>query len=67
MVNEATGNPVRGVLVTLRDPVTRVVIAADSTNVHGVDRFDGLDSDEYGVKFNGTRKGYESGSPRVRP
>lgn len=61
VVNSATGNPVRGVYVTLRNPSGSVVIAADTTNANGVYRMDGLDSDEYSVKFRGMPRGYENG------
>jgi hypothetical protein len=61
VVNASTGAQVRGVLVTLRDPVTLDLIASDLTNDSGVFRMDGLHSDEYAIKFNGSRRGYETG------
>ena len=61
VVNSATGAQVQGVLVTLRDPVTLDLIASDLTNASGVFRMDGLHSDEYAIKFNGSRRGYETG------
>jgi hypothetical protein len=61
VVNSNTGNPVQGVLVTLRDPSGDTVIASDTTNARGVFRMDGLDSDEYSLKFRGVPVGYENG------
>jgi hypothetical protein len=61
VVNSSTGNPVSGINVTLRDPVSLDLIASDTTNANGVYRMDGLDSDEYAIKFNGSRRGYETG------
>jgi hypothetical protein len=61
VVNSATGAKVSGVLVTLRDPVSLDVIASDLTNANGVFRMDDLSSDEYALKFNGSRRGYETG------
>jgi hypothetical protein len=60
-VNQATGAQLSGIVVTLRDPVTLDVIASDTTNASGVFRMDGLDSDEYAIKFNGSRRGFETG------
>ena len=60
-VDSSTGAQLRGVLVTLRDPVTLDLIASDRTNDNGVFRMDGLHSDEYAIKFNGSRVGYETG------
>jgi hypothetical protein len=60
-VNRATGAHLRGIVVTLRDPVTLDVIARDTTNANGVFRMDGLHSDEYAIKFNGSRRGFETG------
>ncbi|HSS68608.1 MAG TPA: carboxypeptidase-like regulatory domain-containing protein [Nocardioidaceae bacterium] len=61
VVNSSTGAQVGGIVVTLRDPVTLDLIASDTTNASGVFRMDGLDSDEYAIKFNGARRGYETG------
>jgi hypothetical protein len=61
VVNSSTGAQVSGILVTLRDPVSLDLIASDTTNANGVFRMDGLHSDEYGIKFNGSRRGYETG------
>jgi hypothetical protein len=61
VVNSSTGAQVSGVLVTLRDPVSLDLIASDVTNASGVFRMDGLHSDEYAIKFNGSRRGYETG------
>jgi hypothetical protein len=61
VVNAGTGAGVSGILVTLRDPVTLDMIARDTTNANGVYRMEGLDSDEYAIKFNGSAKSYETG------
>jgi hypothetical protein len=60
-VNASTGAQLSGILVTLRDPVSQDLIASDTTNDNGVFRMDGLHSDEYAIKFNGSRRGYETG------
>jgi hypothetical protein len=60
-VSSSTGAQLSGILVTLRDPVTLDLIASDTTNANGVFRMDGLHSDEYGIKFNGSRRGFETG------
>jgi hypothetical protein len=60
-VNQATGARLAGIVVTLRDPVTLDLIASDTTNANGVFRMDGLSSDEYAIKFNGARRGFETG------
>ena len=61
VVNSVTGSPVRGVGVTVRHPVTLAVIEDATTNANGAWRVDGLTWDEYGVKFNGSSVGYETG------
>lgn len=61
VVDSATGAQLRGVLVTARDPVSLDLIASDRTNSSGVFRIDGLHSDEYAIKFNGSRIDYETG------
>jgi hypothetical protein len=60
VVNSSTGAQVSGVLVTVRSP-SLALIASDTTNANGVFRMDGLHSDEYALKFNGSRRGYETG------
>jgi hypothetical protein len=60
-VNQETGAHLGGIVVTLRDPVSLEVIATDTTNANGVFRMDGLRSDEYAIKFNGSRRGFETG------
>jgi hypothetical protein len=60
-VNANTGAQLSGIRVTLRDPVSLDVIASDTTNLNGVFRMDGLHSDEYAIKFNGSRRGFETG------
>jgi hypothetical protein len=61
VVDPASGDSVRGVRVTVRDPVTLDLIGSDVTDVRGVFRIGGLHSDEYAIKFNGARRGYETG------
>ena len=61
VVDQDTGDPVQGIYVTLRSPSGDTVIAADTTNARGVYRMDGLDSDEYSIKFRGVPRGYENG------
>jgi hypothetical protein len=60
-VNASTGARLSGILVTVRDPVSQDLIASDTTNDNGVFQMDGLHSDEYGIKFNGSRRGFETG------
>jgi carboxypeptidase family protein len=61
VVNSHTHNPVPGVAVTVRDPVSLDVVGSDTTNADGVYRVTGLTSDEYAIKFNGSARGYETG------
>jgi hypothetical protein len=60
-VNAHSGTRLGGILVTLRDPVTLDVVGSDRTNTNGVFRINGLRSDEYAIKFNGSRRGFETG------
>lgn len=61
VVNAATGQRVRGVVVTARDVVTLEVLEQDTTNSNGVFVMTGLNRDEYAVKLNGSSVGYETG------
>ena len=61
VVNSHTHNPVSGVAVTVRDPVSLDVLGSDTTNADGVYKVTGLTSDEYAIKFNGSARGYETG------
>ncbi len=61
VVNSATGNPVQGVLVTVRDVVTLEVLESDRTDLDGIWSVSGLTLDEYGIKVNGSSRGYETG------
>jgi hypothetical protein len=61
VVNQDTGAPVSGIRVTLRDVGSLDVLASDLTNSEGRYRMDGLHEDEYGIKFAGARRGYETG------
>lgn len=61
VVDSNTHNPVRGVIVTARDIGTLDVLGSDVTNASGVYKIGGLTEDEYAVKFNGSRRGYETG------
>jgi hypothetical protein len=61
VVNAANGNPVAGVLVTVRDVVSLKVVAKDTTDAMGVYRVTGLTDEEYGIKLNGRRAGFETG------
>jgi hypothetical protein len=61
VVNSHTHNPVSGIAVTVRDPVSLDPIGGDTTNANGVYKIDGLTSDEYAIKFNGSARGYETG------
>jgi hypothetical protein len=61
VVDADTGARLRGVHVTVRDPVSLRLIGSDFTDRRGVFRVGGLHSDEYAVKFNGSRRGFETG------
>lgn len=65
VVRAGNGNPVPGVLVTIRDVGDEIgdleVIASGVTNARGVYRIDVRSQDEYNIKFNGRAKGFETG------
>ena len=64
MVDDGTGNPVPGVVVTMRPATDRSTVEGrDRTGPLGRFRIDGLrgDDDSWGLKANGAPVGYESG------
>jgi len=60
-VNAGNGNPIAGVIVTVRDIITLEVIDKDVTDAMGAYRFTGLTEEEYAIKFNGRGQGFETG------
>lgn len=60
-VNAANGNPIGGVIVTIRDVVTLEVIDKDVTDAMGAYRITGLTEEEYAIKLNGRKQGFETG------
>lgn len=64
MVHAVSGNPVPGVVVTMRPATDRsMVLGRDTTGPLGRFRIDGLrgDDDSFGLKVNGAPVDYESG------
>lgn len=62
VVNSATGNPVRGVKVTVRHPAhLYTVIDADITGRAGAFRLNGITCEDCALKVNGLERGYEVG------
>lgn len=62
IVNGATGNPVSGVKVTVRDPAhLYTVIDADITGRAGAFRLNGITCEDCALKVNGLDRGYEVG------
>jgi len=62
VVDSVTRLPVAGVVVTARDEVDRTIVyGRDTTNARGVFVITGLSRDEYALRLNGLRVGYENG------
>ena len=62
VVDSVTKAPVPGVVVTARDEVDRTIVyGRDTTNARGVFVITGLSRDEYSLRMNGLRVGYENG------
>ncbi|KAA1415345.1 hypothetical protein F0U44_21930 [Nocardioides humilatus] len=61
VVNAATGNELRGIVVTVRDVDARgTVIGRDTTDINGHFRIP-VDVEELAVRVNGEARGYETG------
>jgi hypothetical protein len=62
VVNAANGRPVRNLRVSLRDAVDRtVIIGIDDTDSLGRFRIDGIEGEDFGLRFAGRERGYETG------
>lgn len=62
VVNAANGNPLRGISVSLRDAVDRsTVVGSAVTNSDGFYRIGGLEGEDFGLRINGTERGFERG------
>jgi hypothetical protein len=62
VINSKTGNPVRGVRVTVRPQGATKIDGADVTNAEGVFRIDGITcEDDCMLRINGSAKDYETG------
>ena len=62
VVDSATGAPVQGVFASMRDVGDlNTIVGSDTTNANGVFRIYGLEGEDFGLKINGSAKGYETG------
>lgn len=62
VVNSRTGNPVTGVIVRVTDiGDAGAVRGSDTTGVNGVFNVVGLEGEEFGVRVNGSARGFETG------
>ena len=62
VVNAANGNPLRGISVSLRDAVDRATVVGSAvTNSDGFYRIGGLEGEDFGLRINGTARGFERG------
>ncbi|WP_183092308.1 hypothetical protein [Nocardioides stalactiti] len=62
VVNAASGNRVRGVTVSYRETdALGVVLGSDVTDANGFFRINNVFGEEFGIRVNGSAKGYENG------
>jgi 5-hydroxyisourate hydrolase-like protein (transthyretin family) len=62
VVNAANGDPVRNLRVSLRDAVDHTsVIGSDITDRQGRFRIDGIEGEDFGLRFVGRDRGFETG------